>query len=535
MLAVACTETWDEHYDLQESDASTLWQAIGQEPELSRFAQVVKATGYDDRLSSSQMFTVFAPTNEYLSEADVEKLIGQYETERAAGIKDDDNSVVKQFVRNHIALYNHSIAPGEQRVLTMMNGKYMSFSANAFGSSAIGQGNRFYANGVLFTIGQPQPYFANVYEQLSMTGETDSLYQFLNRYSVYAFSADESVAGDIVNGKTIYLDSVFHRRNAMLSEYGYIDREDSCYWTLVPTDTLWSRLYSEYQPYFNYIDGTPRRDSLVNVRTQRAIADGTIFNVNAQLSLADSLVSTHYQRLYRNRTDYSEPRYYRYFRPMEVGGILAGSRAVSCSNGRVLVQNHWPIDKTETFLQQIKVEAEVASNVDTIIQAHEPLTVRAVPMSNPFYGKVSANYFAEAQPLTTASSTTVRYRIPDQLSNVGYDIYAVFVPAIAFDEKASADDRLPCRVRMTITYLDQEGNEQSASLRDPVKNAVNFETTPDVIDSVLVASNYVFPTCALGLENPQVTLRIASNVSASQSSKYTRTLRLDCIILKPHL
>ena len=160
--------------------------------------------------------------------------------------------------------------------------------------------------------------------------------------------------------------------------------------------------------------------------------------------------------------------------------------------------------------------------------------MRAVPQNNPFYGKVSENYFMEAQPLTTASSTSVRYNIPDQLSNIGYDIYAVFVPAIAYNENASAEDRLPCRVRFTLGYTEQDGTEKTASLRNPEDNAVNFETTPDVMDTLLVARNYVFPTCALGLKDPQVTLRVASNLTSSMSSRFTRTLRMDCIILKPH-
>ena len=89
-------------------------------------------------------------------------------------------------------------------------------------------------------------------------------------------------------------------------------------------------------------------------------------------------------------------------------------------------------------------------------------------------------------------------------------------------------------MRFTLTYQNQDGTTQSASMRNPANNAVNYETTPDVVDSVLVASNYVFPTCALDLDDPQVTLRIQSNVTSSMSSRFTRTLRLDCIILRPH-
>ena len=89
-------------------------------------------------------------------------------------------------------------------------------------------------------------------------------------------------------------------------------------------------------------------------------------------------------------------------------------------------------------------------------------------------------------------------------------------------------------MRFTLTYQEQDGTVTSVSLRNPADNQVNYITTPDVIDSVLVVSDFHFPTCALDIDDPQVTLRIASNLTSSMSSKYTRTLRLDCIILRPH-
>lgn len=538
MLAVglvACTDEWDGHYAEDKSTEGTLWAAIQARSELSNFARVIEATGYGERLESSQMFTVFAPVNEHFSEAEAEELIAEYESLKKQGIREEDNRVVGQFVQNHIALFNRSVSSLTNDSITLMNGKYETLTAKKFGERSILTSNQYVGNGVLFTIEAPEEYFPNVFEYIGQNGQSDSLYEFLNLYSVYEFDPDKSVAGDIVDGKTVYLDSVFHLTNSLLREYGHINREDSCYLALVPTDHVWRQLYEEYVGYFNFNDLTTKRDSMVRTYTRRAIADGTIFNLNTQAaSLRDSVRSTAYEELYNGVLSYAEPRYYIYRNPYAGGGAFEGAQETVCSNGRVLMQDDWKIDIRETFYQQIKVEAEANSYVDTIIQAKEPLSVRAVPQNNPFYGKVSENYFMEAQPLTTASSTSVRYNIPDQLSNIGYDIYAVFVPAIAYNENASAEDRLPCRVRFTLGYTEQDGTEKTASLRNPEDNAVNFETTPDVMDTLLVARNYVFPTCALGLEDPQVTLRVASNLTSSMSSRFTRTLRMDCIILKPH-
>lgn len=535
VVMAACTDEWDGHYAEDKSTKGTLWEAIQERSELSNFARVIEATGYKERLESSQMFTVFAPVNENFSSEEAEALIGSYEKEKAQGVREEDNSVVAQFVQNHIALFNRSVSSMTNDSITLMNGKYEVLTAQKFGERTILSRNQYVGNGVLFTIEGPEEYFPNVFEYIGLNGQTDSLFEFLDLYSVYEFAPDQSVAGDIVDGKTVYLDSVFHLTNAMLREYGHINREDSNYLALVPSDRMWKELYDEYVGYFNYNNLTMKRDSMVRTHTRRAIADGTIFNLNMQAAyLRDSARSTKYEDLYANEISYAEPRYYIYRNPYVGGGAFEGAAETVCSNGRVMIQDTWKIDKRETFYQQIKVEAEANRYVDTIIQAKEPLNVRAVPMSNPFYGKISANYFMEAQPLTTASSTSVRYSIPDQLSNLGYDIYAVFVPAIAYNENASAEDRLPCRVRFTLGYLEQDGTETTTSLRNPVDNAVNFETTPDVIDTLLVAQDFKFPTCAFGLEDPQVTLRVASNLTSSMSSRFTRTLRMDCIILKPH-
>lgn len=533
-LLASCSDTWDDHYTEDTQLSGTLWSAIQQDSRLTNFGRVLQATGYDARLASSQMFSVFAPTNDHFSQQEADALISRFQAERQAGTRDADNQVIRQFVQNHIALFNRSVSSLTNDSVKMMNGKYEVVTPSSFGSTALLSSNQYYTNGVLYTIDRPETYFANVYEYLSQSGRTDSLYRFLSSYNVYEFDAEESVPGDIINGKTVYLDSVFHLTNSMLRTYGLINREDSTYLALVPTDEAWRQMYDEYVNYFNYNDVTSKRDSMVQTHTRRAIADGTIFNLNAQKSPQDSLISTAYEQLYRNRPNYADQRYYVYYRPYDANGALGGAETAQCSNGMVCIQPRWKIDKRQSFFQQIKVEAEQTSHVDTIIQAREPLSQRAVPLTNAFYGKVSENSFIEAQPLSSVSSTSVTYTIPDQLSNIGYDIYAVFVPAIAYNENASDEERLPCRVRFTLTYQDQEGNVVSASMRNPKDNAVNYETTPDVVDSVLVASNYVFPTCALDLDDPQVTLRIQSNITSSMSSRFTRTLRLDCILLKPH-
>ena len=57
---------------------STLWENISSDEELSNFASVLEATGYANKLSTSQVFTVFAPTNDKLSKTECDDLIAEY-------------------------------------------------------------------------------------------------------------------------------------------------------------------------------------------------------------------------------------------------------------------------------------------------------------------------------------------------------------------------------------------------------------------------------------------------------------------------
>jgi hypothetical protein len=64
------------------------------------------------------------------------------------------------------------------------------------------------------------------------------------------------------------------------------------------------------------------------------------------------------------------------------------------------------------------------------------------------------------------------------------------------------------------------------------------ETNPNVVDYILLAEDFKFPTCSYGLTESEalVTLDVTTKVSAPEirSKKFTRTMRIDCIMLVPH-
>ena len=151
-------------------------------------------------------------------------------------MRTDDNTVVKQFLQNHMTLYKYPVSSLTNDSITMMNGKYEVLTGNSLGGVALKSTNALYNNGVLFTLSRQLPYFPSVFEYLEHDKDLDSVYNFINSYSVYEFNAAKSVPGEIVDGQTQYLDSVSDLRNDIFTLQGEINSEDSTYWMVAPTN-----------------------------------------------------------------------------------------------------------------------------------------------------------------------------------------------------------------------------------------------------------------------------------------------------------
>ena len=140
----ACSDTWNDHFEDKGKDMKdyTLWEGITQNSNLSNFAKVILGCGFDKSLSSSQVFTVFAPTNEHFSAQEADELIAAFNAEKGK-VNINDNTVVKEFIHNHIAMYNHSIYETTNDSLLMMNGKKIKLTTSTFGNSTILTKNEF--------------------------------------------------------------------------------------------------------------------------------------------------------------------------------------------------------------------------------------------------------------------------------------------------------------------------------------------------------------------------------------------------------
>ncbi len=530
MTLASCHEDWSDHYESTAESNGTLWQAISNHPELTQFSRVVKACNYDRVLDGSQAYTVFAPTDGMFTEKIADSLINDYQQQEAKQVRKNDNTVIHQFLQNHIALYKHPVSSLTNDSIEMMNSKYQVITNSMLGNRPFSSTNALCDNGLLFTVGQKIDYFPNVMEYLGHDNELDSVYAFLKAYNVYEFDEASSVPGEIVDGQTVYLDSVTTLHNVLLDKYGLINSEDSTYWLLCPTNTEWERLVNEYEPYFNYPNSVAKRDSLVYTSVRQAIIGGAFFsrNVNPDAAFQDSAVSTQAMSTQMKEWLGIQDTSYVYYQPFATGGIFEGTKDITCSNGHVLKANDFRISKFHTFAQTVKVEAENILSQDTILNAIDPLYVREVTANNPFYGQVSGNSYVEVVPNSPTAKVSVSFKIPNLLSSMKYDIYAVMVPATAYDTLAVEETMKPNIVRSVLRTTDQNGKVNQRRFN---KNLYN---DPAVVDTLLMASDIQIPTCSAGLSEALVKFEIASNVQSTQTATNSLTLRIDCILFKPH-
>ncbi|MBQ0056369.1 MAG: fasciclin domain-containing protein [Bacteroidales bacterium] len=534
----SCSDDWDSHYKevAPGQGKGSIWHEISTNSELSNFKAVIEACEFDHALNGSQVFTVFAPTNACFSDTQRDSVIALYKEQAAKNVQYKRNDAIKEFVYNHVALYNYSVADDTNDSIMLMNGKYAVLASSSFSGSDFTKSNMLLDNGVLFTLSKVAAYKPNVYEYLRRDEDLSNLADFIYKYSIDTFYASLSVPGEIIDGKTHYLDSVTRQKNEVLQRWMHAELfdEDSVYWYVAPTNEIWDELVAEYETYFQYDTRVKGRDSLMYNQPRKAILLGTAFSQteNPLKNRRDSVLSTNavryaYRKLYWGSYRHS---YYQWMKPYDEGGIFADAQEIECSNGIVYKAQKWNFDKHNSFMIDLEMESEARASLDSVYtESTRDLTVRTVTTDNPFYDKVSNHSYVE---LTNKGSGFYKalFNVPQVLSNLKYDAYVVAVPAVAGDTLASDAQRLPCKFRCTVSYHNEQGTEQK------FPTTAVFTTDPTKVDSVLIGT-YEFPTASVALEDPQVKVLIEDRVSNSMVNKgeAVKTLRMDCIVFKPHV
>lgn len=261
----ACTDVWDEHYQAnkpiegQTANAdNNLWELISNDGELSEFAALLRATGYDTLLTKNRTYTVWAPADGS----------GFIDTALLVNAKKNELEVYKkEIIENHIAHFIHSAGGVRDKEdkknyekVEMINLKKYDFEGApskdyTFAGQSLKASNIVAKNGMLHKLDKSVDFAANIWEQLAKVSEVSMLWEFLEKDFKKEFDETQSVQGPIKDGQVTWLDSIFREDCRWFREIGWLDREDSSYTMYAMTNEAWNKMYEMTMPYFVYPEG----------------------------------------------------------------------------------------------------------------------------------------------------------------------------------------------------------------------------------------------------------------------------------------
>ncbi len=536
--AASCSD-WDDHYDASkqvlDTQQHTLWENIEQNSNLSQFASLLKKTGYDKVLQSSQTFTVWAPTNDSF--------------DYTALNAESESRLLKEFVMNHMARNNYPVSgPTDQRVF-MLNEKMMRFNGSdgyQIQDIPVQTANIACGNGTLHTLTGKIPFLPNIYESLnSEQFAIDSISDYFHSYDSRKFDEQNSVAGPILNGEQTYLDSIFYEHNDLfMRNRAYIDREDSNYTMLIPTNEAWEKARQTISKFYNYLptfefaentaagangkittvslkDANGLRDSMVNVMlmsdlfyNNNILDNGKLNDLQEGQTLrCDSLMSTLGTKIFAG----------------DAALLFENAKRVDKSNGAVWVTDSLRLRPWASWNPEIVQEAESSTMLAGYFNTSaEPVINNVRNNQNPAVeGHVSNGRYLQA-PSGLSDNPEVDFYLPSVRSTT-YSIYAVIVPANITNVNATP---LPHRLAATIGYADEKGKMTEQAQSNPTNGSIYFINDPTRIDT-LYLGDFTFPMAFYGTGSYYPYIRLRSRVTNSLSSQYDRTLRIDCLILRP--
>ncbi|MFW0718458.1 fasciclin domain-containing protein [Pedobacter sp. N23S346] len=326
-----CKDTLEEHNELINIDNTTdVFQKLSAQPNLSKFSEYVRSTGYDQLLSSSQNYSVWAPTNDALAGLD------------AAIVADPVK--LKDFVANHIALTTVTapLTANDTLKVALINKKYATIIGNKFEDATVAGKGQFVKNGVVYAINQAVPSRLNIWEY--MLGSTDAAAQtaYISTITAQVIdSANATIIGYDNLGAPIFAPNPpLVSRNAYWANVADLRVENQQYTFFMLQDGTFNSEAAKLTPYFSVAD----KFALVR--------DLTVKGLVTPDQLPDTLLSLRGVKI-----------------PVLKSAIVKSYRA---SNGIVYVMNALPFrlkDKVASF----KIEGE------------NPISFRAIRTANTFY------------------------------------------------------------------------------------------------------------------------------------------------------
>lgn len=548
-MTTACSD-WDDHYDsngISGSASETIWENIKANANLSQFAELIQKAGYEDVINTTQTYTVWAPLNGTFN----------YDSLNALPV----DHLKEYFAKNHVARFNFPATGSINEFVTMMNKKMMPFVGSGsytFNGVEVVTPNVPSSNGVLHVTNGMASYRANLLESLdSVAYPIDSIAHYFHSYDRKVLDESNSVKGPVVDGRITYLDSVFVESNELIWLHNaLINREDSSYSMIVPTNEAWQKAYAQVKKLYNYKPFTYVKE-VPATNLNKATAEENYDTGSRELDfdlLNDSII--HYtiaKDLFINNNVYHN----KVLKDLQTGenldvdsivttkrniyygddaaALFKGARRIDKSNGSMWLTDSLRMRPWIAWNPIIKIQGYALSK--SYNTSATTYTSIAKAEQNPdIQGTVSNGAYETITPLAAASNPEAIYYLPD-VRSTQYAVYICFVPE-NINKNSYVEKVRPNRVQVTMGYNDLKGTPKEERLK--VGSVTTFENDTNKVDTVYVG-DFTFPLCYYGTGISKVTqtqfapyLRINSRATGTAvSSKNDRTLRIDFIMLVP--
>ena len=582
--------------DVNPSAEKSLWENISAKAELSDFAQVLQAVGYDAVLNAPTTYTVWAPVNGTFNKDSLMSLAQDAATKK---------NVLEQFVYDHVANYSHLESNPNDTVVYMLSKKLIRFSGKNTGSltfdgKTVNWGDNAFntpsSNGLLYILNGMVPFRPNAYENFftdkSQYGIADSYFNaYVKRYERITLDEEKSVKGEIVNGDQVYDDSVTVTTNSFVTNDEHLNaelnNEDSLYTVIIPTDAAWQKAYDKIKSYYKYITPIKYQDlnstsadfagkkggtcptTSTGKATILAASAGVDASDAATLSAAPSDAEIQDTKTYWTdsiakrwivlNTAFSETN--RKYNSKLVSGetfaegdtlySTSGNKLTGLdkfdkvtvlkqqlSNGHARVVSEFPFPASETYAPVIKTR-EPGRVVSTSGYGYDEMTLERWQMKDGFCNleddEVNLKYVRASLPEGSNYAPEMDFYLHDVLSTT-YDIYAVVVPAIVDGSP------LPYTLRFDLHYTDANNQPQTGRLDGTtlqtsiakISKVEPFINNTEKVDT-LYLGQFTFPICYYGTDAAP-NLKVMSTLnsfSISNKTKYDAQIRIANIILRP--
>lgn len=593
----------DDHFDISPALAgkATIWENIQSNPELSEYKDIlenvyysqteekVTSQTYADVLNGTATYTVWAPVNGSFN-------YNYYKELLATGVRDSIYKVEKELIRNNMTRFTNIVNSSDSVKLELFNEKaaWLNYDKNTIKGVQMTQPNVASTNGVLHITNGSVPYQSNLYEFLANRPELDSLNTFIKKYQTKEFDKNASTQGPTVNGEITWVDSITYISNdyTHYTMGAYLEREDSNYVMIMPTNETWKNVLAKVKPLFKFKDSYKQdvntqteagkdtlisgvetkfteveRDSLNDLYAKNAICNSLAFNANWQFeripissikdirdadTRLDSLKSTS-GSIFKKTGTLNATNTGSVYEIDSYADLFGNAEPVETSNGHAYIVNDLAFPYT-FYAPKRNLDARfyyescdnncLTSTKTWTMKMHtyvtDPTTGEEIASRDSTY---KYNYLVMKNKSTTAHPGAFF-----QLNNVlscTYDIYVVL--------GYNTDNDLQNKFRVYISYDTDSKRVNNEALKNPNEDMMDYKEESlyntnffvnkkpqadenlvmNYTDTILVAKDFIFPVSYYGLQNAYPTLQIKSNFSSKEKNYYSREIWVNAIIMKP--